>query len=387
MNSRPATLNFQPRRIATLSGIATIAALAVTAGLPQAARAYTGDIAPAVDVNPDPNIFETTLTADEATIDIGTGTMASMHAFNGQVPGPEFHVKVGDRVIVHLINNLDTDGIVLHWHGLEINNLSDGTTVTQNSVAPGGGTYTYDFIVPRPGIFWYHPHLKPTDPVWRGLYGPFIVTDAADDTLTELGVLPSLAKTVVLSDVTLCGQVGGGDPQLIQDACTGHPAGFVPKVQPSFDCSVTTGCLVREGKNVLSNGRVVQPSDSITVPQGSGLRLRFINTAIIRFFRLVPPPGHMLFRVGGEGGLLDNVRLEGNGAIGALDPGYALGEILLAPADRADVVIVPTGGPGTQHLIHGDLNTPEDDGYPYDRGAGLDPNLPVGPVVRITVGP
>ena len=94
--------------------------------LVQPVGAYTGDVTPAVDTNSDPNIFETTLIADETFVDLGaacgTGPCppARMFAFNGIVPGPQIKVKVGDRVIVHLINLLDDEAMTLHWHGLHM---------------------------------------------------------------------------------------------------------------------------------------------------------------------------------------------------------------------------------------------------------------------------
>jgi manganese oxidase len=38
-------------------------------------------------------------------------------AFDGQVPGPLFHVKEGDHVIVN-VTNLTTLPHTIHWHGL-----------------------------------------------------------------------------------------------------------------------------------------------------------------------------------------------------------------------------------------------------------------------------
>ena len=59
-----------------------------------------------VDTNPAPNIVETTIIADEATVDIGNGVMAHAQTFNGQIPGPTFDLNVGDTVIVHFQNHL-----------------------------------------------------------------------------------------------------------------------------------------------------------------------------------------------------------------------------------------------------------------------------------------
>ena len=42
----------------------------------------------ATDDNPDPNIFETSITAEAHTVDIGNGVNANVLTFNGTIPGP-----------------------------------------------------------------------------------------------------------------------------------------------------------------------------------------------------------------------------------------------------------------------------------------------------------
>ncbi len=140
------------------------------------------DLPPAVDVNLDPNIFEATRTAQTAVVDLdGSGLLANVYSFNGIVPGPEIRVKQGDSVIVHFVNNLSGPASI-HWHGIELNNFSDGTGVTQDEVMPGG-TYEYNFIVPRPGVYWYHSHMMPTNPEFKGVYASLIVTSPDEQTL------------------------------------------------------------------------------------------------------------------------------------------------------------------------------------------------------------
>ncbi len=39
-------------------------------------------------------------------------------AINGQVPGPRIDAVEGDTVVVKLTNNLPTEGVVIHWHGI-----------------------------------------------------------------------------------------------------------------------------------------------------------------------------------------------------------------------------------------------------------------------------
>src|SRR5215510_6775309 len=131
--------------------------------------------------------IETTLTASIQSVGIG-GTTVKAEVFNGGIPGPTFKLQVGDSVAVRLVNDLPYE-IGIHWHGVELENYSDGTEATQNGAAaapvqtlgngtPAGGTFLYKFKVTRPGIFWYHPHHKNSiNRVFRGMYGMIIVTD------------------------------------------------------------------------------------------------------------------------------------------------------------------------------------------------------------------
>jgi FtsP/CotA-like multicopper oxidase with cupredoxin domain len=161
-------------------------------------------------------LLEATLKATQRTVNIGGTTTANVEVFNEEIPGPTFSLKVGDTVIVRLINNLPYE-LGIHWHGIELENYSDGTEVTQNGVAPfgaqqilgatAGGTFLYKFKVTRAGLFWYHPHHgNSINRVFRGMYGMIIVKDPAEDTLTVPGgVLPEPTETVqvVLSDITV----------------------------------------------------------------------------------------------------------------------------------------------------------------------------------------
>ena len=72
------------------------------------------------------------------------------------MPIPQIVVNVGDEIIVTLTNNLENPCAAIacdtsiHWHGLELDNDSDGTGVTQNHLT-AGQTYTYRFLTSRPG--------------------------------------------------------------------------------------------------------------------------------------------------------------------------------------------------------------------------------------------
>src|SRR5262245_39517551 len=92
-----------------------------------------GNLPAAIDLNPHPHILETNLVAKEAQVDLGNGVIAKAQTFNGTIPGPELRLQVGDQVIAHFTNLLP-EAFTIHWHGIELNNASDGTAISQNPV-------------------------------------------------------------------------------------------------------------------------------------------------------------------------------------------------------------------------------------------------------------
>jgi FtsP/CotA-like multicopper oxidase with cupredoxin domain len=362
------------------------------------------------DTNPNPKIVETTLVADEATVNIGNGVTARAQTYNGTIPGPTFRLKVGDTVIVRFENRLNRETGV-HWHGIELPNGLDGTPFTQNQVEPGGN-FLYRFTVTRPGIFWYHPHHHAsTNQVFKGLYGMVLVEDPSENQLQANGTLPPDAQThpVVLSDTTVCkapgtndvatynpalphvsggalpaqaaptpknlceGPAVGGDPYPVDEDGNvrgAYAAGDIPNIQTKDHAG-----RVNEGQTVLTNGmnvgaRAGTPSApgalaagarTLQVRAGTGLRLQLLNASQVRYMRLrlTNPNGVQipLRKVGGEGGLLNAAVTEG-GSQGAFDTKFFSGEILLPPGTRADVVAaIPTNvGSGVMTLWTEDYN-------------------------------
>jgi FtsP/CotA-like multicopper oxidase with cupredoxin domain len=292
---------------------------------------------PFEDINPDPNIFEANLTARETTITLGS-TEVTMLSYAGTVPGPEIRVVQGDRVIVHLQNDLPADfPTSIHWHGIEGSNAMDGTPVTQTPIAPGDA-FTYDFIAPRPGIFWFHPHVRGGQSTFSGLYAPLIVEDPDEQTLVDMGILPADRRTLVFSDTT---------------PYDGKPI----SVEVDNAMEIMNGT---EGELLMVNGQLMP---TIQIGAGDGVRLQLINSSITRFYRL-KVVGHSLMRVGGEGGLLDTARLEGGTVTGTVFDAdgnvigedtvslrHDKGEIVLGPAERADVVLVPEGNVGDTIIL------------------------------------
>jgi FtsP/CotA-like multicopper oxidase with cupredoxin domain len=289
------------------------------------------------DADPADGRFEGTLTAAEVELDL-TGEPVTFLAYNGSVPGPQVRVNAGDDVLIHFDNQLP-DGEAwasgIHWHGIEGFNASDGTPITQMATMPGE-TFDYAFRATRAGVFWYHPHVRGAQALFSGLYAPLIVVDPGEAELIERGILPADDRVLVLSD-------------------TWTSMGTVTSAEVDNPMEIMNGT---EGRDLLVNGR---EDPVLDVVAGSAVRLRLINSSITRFWRL-SVPGKTLWRVGGEGGLLDAVRVEGGTLAGErfdpitgeelgaaeIDLGFERGEIVLAPGERADVVLVLDGEAGEE---------------------------------------
>lgn len=339
----------------------------------------------------------------------GNPLVTNAETFDGTIPRAPILLDVGDTLIVRLINDLPyPTGI--HWHGIELENYSDGTEVTQSEVpgaplqtlgngVPAGGTFLYKFIVPKPGIFWFHPHHHhSTNRVFRGQYGMIVVSEPAVEAALA-GVLPTPANTrrLALSDITVCKAVNDAatyvDPTTLPasdraewlsnaTAQTGPTPVELCEAPTALDdmgmevgpggMSFLAGQIPNtfnmmagrnvEGQTVLTNGVNVGPRKgtpaapaplpdpgyvSISAHPGDGLRFQIANTAATRYFRLILTTAAgaqiNLIKVGGEGGILNDAVLEG-GMLGTYNTKYFPGEVLLPPGSRADVVaVIPLG--------------------------------------------
>src|SRR5215471_11237733 len=105
-----------------------------------------------------PHTIEVILEAKVSRITIEPGHEVEAWTYNGDIPGPVIRAKVGDRLIVHFSNHLPQPTTV-HWHGVRVPFAMDGVPGHSQPEVPPGGTFTYDFVLPDVGLFWYHPHV------------------------------------------------------------------------------------------------------------------------------------------------------------------------------------------------------------------------------------
>ena len=267
------------------------------------------------DTNPDPRIVEVTLTAKLADVEVAPGKRVHAWTYNGGLPGPLIKTRVGDRLIVHFVNELK-EPTTVHWHGVRVPIEMDGVPDISQPPVQQGETFTYDFVVRDAGLYWYHPHVMSAAQVGYGLYGPLLVEDPNDG----VGVADQL--TLVLSDI---GFSAKGD---LEPADSGGSAGRV---------------FGREGAYVLANGR---HRPVLGARSGAPQRWRIVNAAKSRFFYL-DLDGQEFTVIGVDGGIQERPTKT---------------DILLVTAgERVDVIVTPKGKPGSTLPLRAML---------YNRGYG-----------------
>ncbi|AGP34546.1 hypothetical protein SCE1572_08525 [Sorangium cellulosum So0157-2] len=293
------------------------AALGCAADRPSQPEGWDSAVAlrPALDRDARPEVVEVDLTARVEEVEIVPGKRTPTWTYDGGLPGPLIRARVGDRVIVNFRNELPAP-TTIHWHGIRLLAAMDGAPGHSQPETPPGGGFTYDFVVPDAGLYWYHPHVDSAVQAGNGLYGPLLVEDPSE----PAGLGDELV--LVLSDISL------RDDGTLEDPQVGGNLGTL---------------FGREGDLLLVNGRV---NPVIEARAGLRQRWRIVNAAKSRYYQLMIAD-HRFTRIGGDGGLLERP--------------VTTDRILLTPGERADVLVVPRGAPGSTLPVRW---------VPYDRGYG-----------------
>ncbi len=271
----------------------------------------------AKDINSDPNIVEINLEASVSEVELTPGVRTKMYTYNGSFPGPLIKAKVGDTLIVNFKNSLPESSSI-HWHGLRLPALMDGSTVSQNPVPPGG-TFTYKFKLKDASLFWYHPHVRTNEQVEKGLAGPLWVTESDRKLTGNLAFLKKIKQYVFVLDDILLDKNGN-----IEKPFTGN-------LNTRLDKKING----REGNVLLVNGRKLP---TLLVKSGVPIRWRIVNVANARFMTLEIPK-HRITRIGGDGGLM-------------LTPERNRKTLRVVPGERADIIFTPKGAPGTEVIVY-----------------------------------
>jgi FtsP/CotA-like multicopper oxidase with cupredoxin domain len=305
------------KRQAPSAAVWWVFAVAGAAALTPAAAADDALAAPPVleNVATAPHTVEVRLRAAPTRLSLLPGTTTDVWAYNGSVPGPTIEAREGDRVIVHFQNDLP-EASTIHWHGIHLPANMDGSPLDP---VPSGGSYDYVFTLHpgTAGTYWYHPHPhhRTGFQVAQGLFGAFIVREASD----PLAALPE--KLLILTDNRFRGDGAIDLPH------HGHP-------NPIDEANG------REGDVLFVNGQI---RPTLAIGRGEMQRWRIINASAGRFYRLALS-GHTFLHVGSDGGLFERP--------------VARSEVLLAVAERVELLVQGTGAPGSRSVLQT---------LPYDR--------------------
>ncbi|MHB1171995.1 MAG: multicopper oxidase family protein [Lacisediminihabitans sp.] len=254
-------------------------------------------------------LLQVRLAAAEGPVQIA-GRQATALSYNGGLPGPTLFLRPGDRLNVTLDNQLAA-ATNLHVHGLHVSPQGNSDNVLL-AIEPGT-SFDYEYLLPGnhpPGVYWYHPHHHGSvaDQVFGGLYGAIVVADPDPIPTTRERVL-------VVSDISL------------------DTSGRVPAASPMDRMAG------REGNLVMVNGRL---NPHLTARPAERERWRIINACVSRYLRL---------RLDGQ-----HLQLLGIDS-GRFASPQDVDEVLLAPGNRADLLVTTAAGTAVLRTL------------PVDRGA------------------
>jgi FtsP/CotA-like multicopper oxidase with cupredoxin domain len=268
---------------------------------------------------PNPGVAAVALEATPARVSIA-GRPAALWTYGGILPGPLIEAGAGETLRLRFTNGLP-EPTNLHFHGLHVTPEGHGDNVWL-SIEPGE-TFTYELPLPanEGGLFWYHPHPhhRLAYQLWQGLAGPLLIR-------TPIDALPELAnadeRLIVLRDLSL--------------------ENGVPSLHGRRDWNAG-----KTGDLILANG-AVRP---VLEAQSGLIWLRVVNAANARYLLLALADGRPFHLIATDGRFLEHP--------------VPHTELLLAPANRADILIQLAPGQPVA-LVH----------KPYNRGSRREPPRP-----------
>lgn len=283
--------------------------------------------------------------------------------YNGMYPGPTFEVRRNQPILVKWKNQLPYEHLlpvdrtihgaepdqpsvrtVVHLHGGRVRPENDGYpeawfTRGFNNIGPKFVHEVYYYPnCQRPATLWYHDHALGITRlnVYAGLAGFYILRDKEEEALN----LPSgkFEIPLVIQDRSFY-----PNGELFYPTQPGHEPPPAPQPPPPIDPALPNPSIVPEffSNTILVNGKVwpfleVEPRK---------YRFRILNGSNSRFYRIrLSAPGLDFTLIGTDGGLLETP--------------ISVSEIILAPAERADVIIDFSNHKGQNIIITNDAPSP-----------------------------
>ncbi|KAK3314568.1 Cupredoxin [Apodospora peruviana] len=249
------------------------------------------------------------------------GYVRTCMTFNGTVPGPTIIADWGDTLVIHVTNNMATNGTAIHWHGLRqlSSFVNDGVPgVTQCPIAPGQ-SLTYRFHVSQYGSTWYHSHFSLQ--YSEGLFGGMIFNGPATANYDEdLGTL-FLSDWSHTESFALWDTAKQGAPPMLEN-------GLINGTN-RYDCSLLPVPDVR----CLGTGVKYET----VFEAGKKYRFRLVNVAIDGKFQF-SIDGHTLTVIGTD--------------LVPIDP-YTTDSVQITIGQRYDVIVEANAAPGDYWLRGG----------------------------------
>ena len=203
------------------------------------------------------------------------GRTFAAYAFNGTLPGPLIDVAQGATIVVQYRNRTDQPSSV-HWHGVRLDNRSDGAVGMTQEPVPPGGTFTYTVRFPDAGIYWYHPHVREDVQQSLGLYGNLMVRSPARGYYSAVNREQVLTLDDMLLDASGPAAYGDTSPTHALMGRWGNVLLVNGEARPSYD--VTRGEVVRFFLTNVSAARVFNVSFG-------GARMKVVASDAGRFVR------------------------------------------------------------------------------------------------------
>ena len=236
------------------------------------------------------------LTLQNGTSQLFDGMATETMGANGSNFAPTLIFEQGEFVNINVTNNLDEE-TTIHWHGMHISPENDGGP---HSVIMPGETWNPHFtVMDKACTMWYHPHLhgKTNEHLTKGISGLIIIKDDEEATL-------DLPRTYGVDDFPLILQTKqfDNDNQIV----IGEHIDNVPMANSTIDAFVELPAQV--------------------------VRLRILNGSSMRVFNLGFSNNATFYQIGSDGGLLST--------------SLSMTRLLLAPAERAEILIDLSGMEG-----------------------------------------
>lgn len=132
---------------------------------------------------PPGRVHRRTITVQDTVREVAPGVTQTSWTFDGSVPGPTLHGRVGDRFVITLVNEASVG------HSIDFHAGSRAPDRVMRTIPPGG-RLVYRFTATRAGIWMYHCSTMPMSAhIANGLFGAVVIDPPG---------LPPVDRTYVL---------------------------------------------------------------------------------------------------------------------------------------------------------------------------------------------